>query len=236
MRTSLPGPRLRRKLTRCVADHGSRRGCALVLLFGVAYGALASVASAQAAERLVRPRPVQQAEELQWFRGPLAAAYLAPPLALSVDLAAGSQAGFGAVLVTLVGVPAPALVHMVYDDRSGAGYAILGMLLATGAGAVSGAAVASFAPTCAPGRHDQICGKSAERLFAAVFGFVGYLSWVMLDVGFFAHPAAPSSADSARVSAAVVPVLEAPGLATSGVAGATKLRIAGAQLQLRYAL
>jgi hypothetical protein len=116
----------------------------------------------------------------RWFRGELAAAYLAPPLALVVLTFTGNNdAIFFTSLLGVAGVAVPPLVHSLEGDSSGAFRSLLGMVGASGTGALSGVAIGHIAP--GDTTHDR-----AEKRDAAVFGLLGYSLWALIDIAFFA--------------------------------------------------
>lgn len=141
-----------------------------------------------ARQRLEPLRVLGPAREApHWFRGELAAAYLAPPVALAIfALTAGKDAILVPALIGVAGVAMPPLVHSLNGDSSGALYALLGMTAASGAGAFSGVAIGHLAP-------GDTTEKRAAQHDAAVFGLLGYSMWALIDVMFFAVAAPPSS-------------------------------------------
>jgi hypothetical protein len=167
----------------------------------------------------VRRPVVEPAASPTWFRGPLAAAYLAPPLAFAIDgLVAGDDAIVLPVLLGLVGLSVPPLVHVAHGDASGAGYSVLGMLSGTGVGVLSGLAIGHLAPGDAS-RGD------AQKRDALVFGFLGFLTWAVLDVTFFAygHPRGPRSS-----SATVLPTFAQSANGGVAYADGLEVRVVGA--------
>jgi hypothetical protein len=156
----------------------------------------------------------RESEPPHWFRGELAAAYLAPPVALAlVSFTANKDAIFWPTMIGLVGVSMPPLVHSLEGDSTGALYSLAGMVGASGAGALSGVAIGHLAP-------GDTTHERAEQRDAAVFGLLGYSLWALIDVAFFAVVAPPSQ----RMTATFVPAGATPGLLPSGV----ERRLAGA--------
>lgn len=176
-------------------------------------------ARARHMERTRRPyRRAPAREQPVWFRGPLAAAYFAPPLAFAVDaLIAGGDAVLVPTLLGLAAFAAPPLVHVAYGDASGAGYAALGMLGATGVGVLSGLALARLAPGDG--------SRSEARVRDAIaFGFAGYTLWALLDVSFFSYG---YPRRQTTFSAAVLPTFTTNARTTALPANGVELHIAG---------
>ena len=116
-----------------------------------------------------------------WFRGPLAAAYLAPLVGASVfALGAHSDSYFLPAVIGLPGLSAPPLVHSANADSSGALHALLGMLASAGTGALAGYTIGHIAPGGAA--RGQVATRDALML-----GIVGYAIWALLDIAFFAY-------------------------------------------------
>jgi hypothetical protein len=134
--------------------------------------------------QLLEPRLTMR-YELHWFRGPLAASYLAPLVGLSIfALGVRSEAYVFPTLVGLAGLSAPPLVHAANGDASGGLYALLGMLASAGAGALAGYTVGQIAPGGTA--HGQASARDA-----AMLGVVGYVVWAVFDVAFFAYHKEP---------------------------------------------
>ncbi|HKP60375.1 MAG TPA: hypothetical protein VJV78_26800 [Polyangiales bacterium] len=123
----------------------------------------------------LRP-PCKREDERQWFRGPLAASYLAPLVGLSVfALGANKQNFIWPGLVGAVSLFTPTLVHVAHDDAKGGLYAFIGMLTSSGVGAFAGYTISRLAPAEGSARD------------ALVFGLLGYAIWAVLDVAFFGY-------------------------------------------------
>jgi hypothetical protein len=85
--------------------------------------------------------------ELEWYRGPLAAAYVAPPVGFAVAaLALDKEAIAMPILAGLLGLTRPAIVHAAHDNSADAWYSVLGVIGSIAAGGLLGAAVGDLAP------------------------------------------------------------------------------------------
>lgn len=125
---------------------------------------------------LASPPPCKLQVEQHWFRGPLAASYLAPLVGFSVFVLGANRQNFlWPGFVGAVSLSAPPLVHVAHDDGMGALYSFIGMLTSSGAGAFAGYAIGRLAPAEGSGRD------------ALVFGLLGYAIWAVIDVAFFAY-------------------------------------------------
>lgn len=119
-----------------------------------------------------RPRKLER----QWFRGPLAASYAVPVVGLSVFAFGVNDDNYALPgFIGVVSLFAPPLVHVANGDISGGFHALLGMVTSSGVGALAGYTIGELAPSDGSARD------------AAIFCFVGYALWAVLDVAFFAY-------------------------------------------------
>jgi hypothetical protein len=127
-------------------------------------------------------------EENEWYREPLLAGYLVPPVALGVTaLVQENPPPIWFILVGGIGVFTPPVIHVVNDNSQGAWGSFLGMVGASGAGALLGATVAELAPECGENDTKSVCRDDIRGLLVGSLASVGYLSWVIIDVALFAR-------------------------------------------------
>ncbi|HTU59670.1 MAG TPA: hypothetical protein VMF89_14565 [Polyangiales bacterium] len=117
----------------------------------------------------------------EWYRGPLAASYLAPPVGFAVlAFTVDKETIIPPVLAGLIGVALPPIIHAAHNNSAGAWYSLLGIVGSVAVGALLGAAVGHLAP----GDDSR---KAAQEHNAIVFGSAGYSLWALLDTAFFAR-------------------------------------------------
>lgn len=134
-----------------------------------------------------RPLPCTPRErELHWFRGPLAAAYLAPPVGLALVGLVEPGSRIWPSTLAIVASATPALMHSAYGDSTGAWYTILGMLSSVAVGSLTGVAIGHLAP-------GELPRDKARERDALTFGTLAYAGWALLDVAFFAYHEEPAA-------------------------------------------
>jgi len=151
------------------------------------------IALADPGDEAQEPRSVRvSCENEEWYREPLLAGYLAPPVALGVTTALTSIDQNNPSLLPIaivggIGFFAPPAVHLLYDNFPGIWISIVGMLGSAGAGALMGAAVTELAPSCDEDDPHGVCRDDVRGLMIGGLAGLGYLTWVVIDVGFFAR-------------------------------------------------